>query len=329
MQKMAPAATIAVFLLCCCFIASTDSQDVCDLYAATGTSVTVALKYTLKESDNLKWLKDATVIFMRRNKKVIIGKNDDVDSTGSLKLTKLMTKNRGRYTPEVHGAEGVSAGDLQSTRLCVLDRVQKPTVRMRCTDSDTNVTFNCSVGQNEKIEWFMDGEKLAENERTLTRAAKDVANTRFSCNVSNAVSFEISLPVQQTCFKHSPVQKPKVTQNCTGTSEVTFTCTVSQKDKYLEFKWFSEDKKLERTGEILTVKVTDVGNTRFFCNVSNPVSSKISDPAVQNCFNPSFPDELFGISIWVFIGGGAGFVLLVIVIVVVCCIWTRRKKRIQ
>lgn len=83
-------------------------------------------------------------------------------------------------------------------------------------------------------------------------------------------------------------------------------------------------------------------NTRFFCNVSNSISSEISDTAVQKCSKPckyyfyrlsiqiamtltilhschdkiyfffscfipeAFPNELFGISIWVFIGGGAG-----------------------
>uniref|UniRef100_A0A3Q0RPU9 Ig-like domain-containing protein n=1 Tax=Amphilophus citrinellus TaxID=61819 RepID=A0A3Q0RPU9_AMPCI len=200
---MAPAATLAVFLLCCCFFSATDSQDVCDLYAATGTNVTVPLKYTLKESDNLKWLKDATVIFHRRNKKVIIGENDDVDSTGSLKLTQLMTKNKGRYTPEVHGADGKSAGDLQSTRLCVLDRVQKPTVTMTCLNSKKNVRFTCSVGQNEKLVWFMDDKNLTDNKKMLTREASSVANARFYCKVSNPVSSEISVAVQQNCYEPS------------------------------------------------------------------------------------------------------------------------------
>ncbi|XP_030602420.1 T-cell surface antigen CD2 [Archocentrus centrarchus] len=242
---MAPAATLAVFLLCCCFFSATDSQDVCDLYAATGTNVTVRLRYTLNETVNLKWLKDATVIFMRRNKKVITGKKDDVDSTGSLKLTQLTTNNKGRYTPEVHGADGVSVGDLQSTRLCVLDRVQKPKVTMTCLDSKKNVRFTCSVGQNEKLEWFMDDKNLTENKKILTKVASTVANARFYCKVSNPVSSEISLPVQ------------------------------------------------------------------------------------QNCYEPSFPDELWGISIWVFVGGGAGVVLVLILIVIICCIQTKRKRRMR
>ncbi|XP_076735881.1 uncharacterized protein LOC106676176 [Maylandia zebra] len=354
MKKMPSAATIVVFLLSCFSIVSTGSQDDC-VYAATGSSFTVPLEYKLKESDNLKWLKDTRVIFYRRQKQVIIGKNDDVDSTGSLKLTQL-TKDKsgrykpevyteginagdlpsvhlcvldmsGRYRPEVHSTEGINVGgNLQSVHLCVLDRVQKPTVTTKtCTDNG-HVNFTCSVGQNENITWLMDGEMLEEKGKTLTRVAKDVLNANFSCKVSNPVSSEISLPVQQNCYK--PMQKPHVTVNCTGESEVTFTCSVSQKYNNLEFKWFNEENKLQGSGETLTRKTDDVVNTRFFCNVSNSISSEISDPAAQKCSKPSFPNELFGISIWVFIGGGAGLLILVIVTATVCCVRARRKRRI-
>ncbi|XP_030603229.1 uncharacterized protein LOC115792792 isoform X4 [Archocentrus centrarchus] len=389
------------------------SQDVCDLYAATGTNVTVPLRYTLKESDNLKWLKDGTVSFMRRNKKVIIGKKDDVDSTGSLKLTQLKTNNRGRYTPEVHNADGVSAGDLQSVRLCVLDRVQKPTVTMTCLDSKKNVRFTCSVGQNENFEWFMDDEKLAEKETTLMRAASDVVTSRFSCNVSNPVSAEISLPVQQNCYepysqdvcdlyaatgtnvtvplrytlkesdnlkwlkdgtvsfmrrnkkviigkkddvdstgslkltqlttnnrgRYTPevhgadgvsagdlqsvrlcvldrVQKPTVTMTCLDSKKnVRFTCSVGQNEK---LEWFMDDEKLAENKKMLMRAASDVVTSRFSCKVSNPVSSEISLPVQQNCYEPLFPDKLWGISIWVFVGGGAGIVLILSLIVIIC-----------
>uniref|UniRef100_A0A3Q4HQB5 Hepatocyte cell adhesion molecule-like n=1 Tax=Neolamprologus brichardi TaxID=32507 RepID=A0A3Q4HQB5_NEOBR len=201
-KKMASAATIAVSLLCCFITASTGSPDDCDVYAATGSSFTVPLKHELKESDNLKWFKGMRVIFYRRQKQVIMGKNDDVDSTGSLKLTQLTKDKSGRYIPEVINAEGINVGgNLQSVHLCVLDRVQKPKVTMTCTGNKTNVSFTCSVGQNEKIEWFMDGKQLAEKGKTVTRVATKVENAHFSCNVSNPISSEISLPVQQICYK--------------------------------------------------------------------------------------------------------------------------------
>uniref|UniRef100_A0A3B4FH07 Ig-like domain-containing protein n=1 Tax=Pundamilia nyererei TaxID=303518 RepID=A0A3B4FH07_9CICH len=200
-KKMASAATITVFLLCCFITASTGSQDDC-VYAATGSTFTVPLTYKLKESDHLKWIKDTSVIFNRRQKQVIMGKNDDVDSTGSLKLTKLTKDKSGRYRPEVHNTNGQNVGEnLPSVHLCVLDRVQKPNVTMTCTGDKTRVSFTCSVGQNEKIEWFKDGKQLAEKAKMVTRVAKDVANAHFSCNVSNTIGSEISLPVQQICYK--------------------------------------------------------------------------------------------------------------------------------
>ncbi|XP_042070337.1 uncharacterized protein LOC102308163 [Haplochromis burtoni] len=243
-KKMASAATIAVFLLCCFITASTGSQDDC-VYAATGSSFTVPLRYKLKESDHLKWIKDTSVIFNRRQKQVIMGKNDDVDSTGSLKLTKLTKDKSGRYRAEVY-TDGINVGgNLPSVHLCVLDRVQKPNVTMTCTGNKTRVSFTCSVGQNEKIEWFKDGKQLAEKDKTVTRVAKDVANSHFSCNVSNTIGSEISLPVQQICYK------------------------------------------------------------------------------------PVFSETIFGISIWVLVGGGAGIVLILILIAIVCCIRIRRKKHVR
>ncbi|KAL3999475.1 casein kinase 1, epsilon [Sarotherodon galilaeus] len=244
-KKMASAATIAVFLLCCFITASTGSQADCDVYAATGSSFTVQLKHVLKDSDNLRWFQDENLIFYRRQKQVIAGKNDNVDSTGSLKLTQLTKNKSGRYRPEVHREDGTSAGDLPSVRLCVLDRVQKPTVMMNCTGDKAKVSFTCNVGQNERVEWFKDDKKLPEKDKTLMRVAKDVVNAHFSCNISNHVSSEISLPVKQDCYK------------------------------------------------------------------------------------PVFPETIFGISIWVLVGGGAGIVLMLILIVIIYIIKIRRKKHVR
>ncbi|KAL3999476.1 trinucleotide repeat-containing protein [Sarotherodon galilaeus] len=192
---------IVVLLLCLLASGSIGPQADCDVYAATGSNFTVQLKHVLKDSESLRWFKDKNIIFNRRSKYVIRGKNDDVDSTGSLKLTQLTKDKSGQYTPEVHREDGTSAGDLPSVRLCVLDPVQKPKVTVTC--DKTKVTFTCDAGQDEKIEWFMDGETVAEKEKTLTRPAEDVLNARFSCNVSNPVSSEISQPVQQDCIKPS------------------------------------------------------------------------------------------------------------------------------
>lgn len=99
-----------------------DFQDGCDEYAAAGTSFTVPLKHKLQESSSLRWLHVTKIIFKRKKKQVITGKNEDVDSTGSLKLTQLTKDKSGQYTPQVHDEDGVSVGHLQSLRLCVLGK---------------------------------------------------------------------------------------------------------------------------------------------------------------------------------------------------------------
>uniref|UniRef100_A0A3Q0S3C1 Ig-like domain-containing protein n=1 Tax=Amphilophus citrinellus TaxID=61819 RepID=A0A3Q0S3C1_AMPCI len=243
--------TYESFLIC---FSSLYSHNGCNMYAATGTTITVPFDYTLKASDNLRWLKDTTVIFQRRNKKVIQGKTDDVDTKGFLKLTHLTKDKSGLYTPEAHSADGVSVGDLKAVRLCVLDPVKKPNVTTKCTSS----------GPENKVE---------------------------------------------------------------------FTCNVHRNDKDITIKWFADDKKnkmaeKEKTAKLL-VPAKDVENTRFSCNVSNPVSFEISQPIQQTCYGPTFPEELFGISIWVFVGGGAGVVLVLILIVIICCIRAKRKRRMR
>uniref|UniRef100_A0AAZ1WVU2 Ig-like domain-containing protein n=1 Tax=Oreochromis aureus TaxID=47969 RepID=A0AAZ1WVU2_OREAU len=207
-KKMASAATIAVFLLCCFITASTGSQADCDVYAATGSSFTVPLTHVLKDSDNLRWFQDENLIFYRRQKQVITGKNYDVDSTGSLKLTQLTKNKSGRYSPQIHRADGTSAGDLPSVRLCVLDRVQKPTVMMNCTGDKAKVSFTCNVGQNEKVKWFVDGKQVAEKGKTLMRVAKDVMRGSFTC--SGAIKNRNSLIIMSTATSRSYLATPEI-----------------------------------------------------------------------------------------------------------------------
>ncbi|XP_039856796.1 CD48 antigen-like isoform X2 [Simochromis diagramma] len=257
--KKMPSSSIitAVFLLCCLANGSTGSQDDC-VYAATGSNFTVPLRYELKESDNLKWIKEASVIFNRRQKQVITGKNDDVDSTGSLKLTQLTKDKSGQYRPEVHSAEGIIVGgNLPSVHLCVLDPVQKPKVTVMCAGDKTNVSFTCNVIKSEnnfQIKWFMDDKPVAEKEtgKELTRPAEDVLNARFSCNVSNPVSSEISQPVQQECYKpsdHSGIWIAVGICICLVVILVVVICCVQSRRKKRIKKIQEEELRLQITQE--------------------------------------------------------------------------------
>ncbi|XP_027862515.1 uncharacterized protein LOC114137884 [Xiphophorus couchianus] len=50
---------------------------------------------------------------------------------------------------------------------------------------------------------------------------------------------------------------------------------------------------------------------------------------VCNLGIPGLPDELWGISIWVFVGGGGGIVILLIITAVVCCVQTKRTRKLR
>lgn len=99
-----------------------DSQDGCDEYAETGTNFTVPLKHTLKESENLRWFHNTTIIFNSKLDKGGKGKDFFVESTGSLKLTKLTKDKSGLYTPMVYDEDGTYVEDLPSLSLCILGR---------------------------------------------------------------------------------------------------------------------------------------------------------------------------------------------------------------
>ncbi|KAF3706232.1 T-cell surface antigen CD2 [Channa argus] len=125
-----------------------------------------------------------------------------------------------------------------------------------------------------------------------------------------------------------PVAKPTVTLSCSkDKSKITFSCSnVKATDNSVE--WLMNEKVLKEKGTSITKDAKQVENDSFRCNISNPASSAISDSVKQKCFtSPLIPERLFGVSIWIFVGCGAGIVLLLIIIVIVCCIYARRKKK--
>lgn len=114
------------------------------------------------------------------------------------------------------------------------------------------------------IKWFKDGKQLAEKDKTLTRVGKDVVNAHFSCNISNTIGTEISLPVQQICYKPGKY----------------YLLSALQTFKFAFFQMF----------------VSSYHNKILF---------------FFSCFIPEvFSERIFGISIWVLVGGGAGMLCL-------------------
>ncbi|XP_061571901.1 uncharacterized protein LOC133425203 [Cololabis saira] len=129
-----------------------------------------------------------------------------------------------------------------------------------------------------------------------------------------------------------PVKKPTLKMECVKPDFVKFTCTPGQGDKDLKTQWLKNNVSEKDTLPTLTRIAQDVEKDSFSCKVSNQVSSKTSSSLTQTCFIDStfiFPEEVFGISIWIFVGGGGGIVLLLIVLVIICCIRAKRKSRMH
>ncbi|XP_075873510.1 T-cell surface antigen CD2 isoform X2 [Nelusetta ayraudi] len=123
-----------------------------------------------------------------------------------------------------------------------------------------------------------------------------------------------------------PVPKPMVNVTCGKT--VVLRCDVQElpKAKY-EYKWFHNGKELlKMTKKTYSPKSRD---GEFHCTVHNQVSKEKSEVVTSFCSGFVFPELVFGISVWVFVGAGGGVVLLLILLILCCCIRNRRRRRMH
>ncbi|XP_073351522.1 uncharacterized protein [Pagrus major] len=205
--KMAAVSTIAVLLLCCSSVASTDSQKKCDYYVETNKDFTVPLDSTLPELGQLQWKHNNAIIFHRRQSKLTKGVEEDVDQKGSLKLTKVTKNKAGSYAYEVFDGNGQRVGQKSKT-LCVMDPVPKPELKTDCQRLTTSVklTLTCEVAQKPEVlnfEWLQNG-KVLENKKDQTlqlEITKDLETASFSCKVFNQVSSLTSASKKHNCIK--------------------------------------------------------------------------------------------------------------------------------
>ncbi|MED6252301.1 hypothetical protein ATANTOWER_009889 [Ataeniobius toweri] len=324
MKKMASVSAVSLFLVCCFAVVSKG----CDQFAAVGQSFNVPLGYKLKPTDALKWKFKDKIIFHKKQENMLV-KKSDVNADGSLELTNLKKDQAGVYTPEVFDKDGKSQ-TTKRTNLCVLDPVKKPTINVICRDPD--VIFTCSHDQQPdgaQYKWFQK-ETLMINETkiSLKRKKTENKNLLFSCKVENEISSEKSDPLTNICF--DPVKKPEINATCKG-SEVIFTCFAAQQPDDARYKWLLNGNEISNETKISLIRTTaESKNLNFSCEVYNEASSENSDSLTHACKGPTFlglPEKLFGISIWVFIVSGAGFLLLLIIIVVGCCLGCKKKRR--
>ncbi|XP_016516267.1 uncharacterized protein LOC103151946 isoform X2 [Poecilia formosa] len=331
MKKMASLLNVCVFLLCCSAVASQG----CDHLVAVGGNFIVPLGYKLKPADKLKWRFNGNIIVFKRPEKFIVGKTDDINDDGSLKLTNLKKDQAGLYTAEVFDKNGKEQA-TKRTNLCTLDPVKKPTVNITCLASE--VVFTCShdpqpdgTKQYDAIyyKWFYYDKMISNGtETSMTRKAAETENLLVSCEVGNKVSSAKSDSLTHTC--NEPLKKPEIQGTCKD-SEVIITCHAPPLPDNVQFKWFQDGEVIvNETEKSLTINSAGSKNKNFSCEVYNQASSKKSDSFSHSCVGSTFldlPDELFGVSIWVYIGGGAGLLVLIILLIILCCVQCKKKRR--
>nr|XP_046237939.1 T-cell surface antigen CD2-like isoform X2 [Scatophagus argus] len=202
MMKMAAFSNAAALLLFFSVFAPADSTG-CDMYGAAKANVTVPLPYNLKKSDHLRWRHDNSIILDQRPNKFVKGSLSDITENGSLILKNLDQSKEGTYTPEIY-EDGKSKGNMGSIKLCILEPVSQPQVKIQCLSP--SVKFTCAVdkGDNPTFEWLQNSKILANaKEPFLTKTVKAVETATFSCKVSNKVSSMTSPDVKQNCIKGS------------------------------------------------------------------------------------------------------------------------------
>ncbi|KAF3857162.1 hypothetical protein F7725_009021, partial [Dissostichus mawsoni] len=193
-----------------------DSQETCDIYAATGDNVNVPLDHKLIDTERLKWTyNNDQILFNRFAKTTIVrGKKDDIHENGSLWLKSVTMSNKGAYKPEVWDKSGKTIGKgLKNISLCVLERAPKPSLTFEC--KNTFVILTCDVAKKQppgalKVEWLKNDKKEAKDKGKwkVTEDAKQ--SDSFRCSVSNQVGVMKSDAVTHNCNKNCEYQTHRI-----------------------------------------------------------------------------------------------------------------------
>lgn len=207
------AATLGVIILSgFIHLLSAANKDTCDLYGAVGQSLTLPLAYEgLTNTHVLRWTHNNTLIFLRQQGKVTIGKTEDVSASGSLLLRNLQFKSAGAYQADVLDSNA-TLSKTWSGRLCVIEKVPKPQLTYVCDFKSKAVHLTCNVAKPQGLafSWTLDGKTLtSETKQTLSISLEQLKGERsFTCAVANKASMERSETVRPACKSPPPSPPP-------------------------------------------------------------------------------------------------------------------------
>ncbi|XP_031679968.1 T-cell surface antigen CD2-like [Oncorhynchus kisutch] len=176
------------------------SADSCNYYFQHGSFFSIPLKYTDLSSKEITWKHNEKVILKRKNGKFKPGKPEDILDDGSLQLKGLVSANEGTYKAEVFNSDGKSIKE-ESFRLCMKEKVSKPSVQFTCSDKD--ITFTCFLTNTEGVtfKWSKNRQPLNEKRNpTLIISLKQLKEPdTFTCSAVNEVNMETSDIIKPTC----------------------------------------------------------------------------------------------------------------------------------
>ncbi|XP_026220550.1 SLAM family member 6 [Anabas testudineus] len=196
------AAMVGVIFLLGLINLSAANRDTCDLYAAVGLSVTLPLDFDgLTNAHELKWFHNNTVVFHRKQNKLIVVKTGDISPMGSLQLKNLQFSDAGTYQADVLHPNN-SIAKKWSGRLCVQGKVPKPQLTYICDFEFCTVNLNCIVTSPEGLvfSWTL-GKKtlLNQTRQTWSISLSHLKGENVMCSVGNKVNRENSDVVRLTC----------------------------------------------------------------------------------------------------------------------------------
>uniref|UniRef100_A0A8D3A5Y0 Ig-like domain-containing protein n=1 Tax=Scophthalmus maximus TaxID=52904 RepID=A0A8D3A5Y0_SCOMX len=205
-------ATLGVMMLSGSINLSAGNKDACDLYAGVGQNLPLSFVYEgLANTHVLRWTHNNTIIFFRKQGKVLVGKTEDISATGSLLLRSLQFSSAGAYQAHVLHPNGTVA-KTWSRRLCVMDKVPKPQLSYVCDFKSSAVKLNCKVAEPQGLvfSWTLDERTLtSETKQTLSISLAQLKGERsFTCSVADRVSKEKSDTLRPTCKRPSPSPPP-------------------------------------------------------------------------------------------------------------------------
>ncbi|MEQ2248782.1 hypothetical protein ILYODFUR_022557 [Ilyodon furcidens] len=218
------------------------------------------------------------------------------------------------------------------------------------TGQSFNVRLGYKLKPTDALKWKFKDETIFHKKQEKVLVKKSDVNEDGSLKVTNLKKDQEGVYIPEVFDKDGksqtmkttylcildPVKKPKVSATCKDL-KVTFQCIpdkVSDKQPVdVEYEWLRNNEKMGKEKKnAFDMKAADTKADKFVCKVSNKANSETSEAITHNCAKigfPGLPDELFGISIWVFVGGGTGIVILLIIIVIVCFVQSKRKRKLR